>query len=80
MSKGRAVPPLAPAKPGLAQLSEDEQRAFAERLAVVAKIPVSDAEQALGVFLSGPQSAAQRLNVRLNARFGGAVFVQDKKR
>lgn len=78
MTRGRAVPPPTPAKLGPPQLSDEEQRAFSERLAAVAGLPVSQAEQALAAFIAGPQSATQRLNLRLNARLGGATFVPQK--
>lgn len=58
-------------------LTPEEQRAFAAKLADVANIPVSQAEQSLAQFLAGPQSAEHRLLTKINARLAGAVFVQD---
>lgn len=80
MTRGRTAPPKPEPKPAQPQLSPDEQRAFAEKLAEAAQIPVSQAEEQLAKFIAGPQSAAHRLRTRLNAKYAGAVFVPNTRK
>lgn len=76
----RQAPPSAPQAAPAAPVDPGTLEEIARAIAAATGMPVDQVAAQLGRLVAGPQTPADRLLVRLNARYAGARIVPARKR